>query len=77
MEYNGKHYYKIDVFDTRHGYSFVIATEQELDESSVVDVALDNGLFQDDFDADRAIVDDLISEYDIKHFIETECVFNV
>lgn len=78
MEYQGKYYYKVDVFDARHGYSFVMATNEKLDdEYDVVELALDNGLFQDDFDADRAIVDDLISEYDIKAFMDAGCVFNV
>ena len=78
MEYNEKHYYKIDVIDIKHGYSFVIATNEELnDEYDAIEIALENGLFQDNEDAEIAIVDDLISKNDIKHFIETKCVYNI
>ena len=67
MEYNGKHYYKIDV-SGRNGYSFMVVSNDELDEYDVIDKALVKGLFDDETDADYAIVDDLVSEYDIENF---------
>lgn len=67
MEQNGKHYYKIDV-SGRNGYSFMVVSNDELDEYDVIDKALARGLFDDETDADYAVVDDIISEYDIENF---------
>lgn len=67
MEQNGKHYYKIDV-SGRNGYSFMVVSNDVLDEYDVIDKALVKGLFDDETDADYAVVDDLISEYDIENF---------
>ena len=67
MEQNGKHYYKIDV-SGRNGYSFMVVSNDVLDEYDVIDKALVKGLFDDETDADYAVVDDLVSEYDIENF---------
>lgn len=67
MEQNGKHYYKVDV-SGRNGYSFMVVSNDELDEYDVIDKALARGLFDDETDADYALVDDLVSEYDIENF---------
>lgn len=67
MEQNGKHYYKVDV-SGRNGYSFMVVSNDELDEYDVIDKALARGLFDDETDADYAVVDDIISEYDIENF---------
>lgn len=67
MEKNGKHYYKVDV-SGRNGYSFMVVSNDELDEYDVIDKALAKGLFDDETDADYAEVDDLVSEYDIENF---------
>ena len=72
MEY----YYKIDV-SGRNGYSFMVKSSSELDEGEVIDKALEQGYFSDEYDADYAIVDDLVTPYDIDHFTECECVFEV
>ena len=67
MEQNGKHFYKVDVMG-RNGYSFMVVSNDELDEGDVIDKALVKGLFDDETDADYAVVDDLVSEYDIENF---------
>ncbi len=67
MEQNGKHYYKVDV-SGRNGYSFMVVSNDELDEYDVIDKSLAKGLFDCETDADYAIVDDLVSEYDIENF---------
>lgn len=71
---NKKFYYKIDVMG-RNGYSFMVRADDELNESEIIGRCLDNGYFQDELDADYAIIDDLISEYDIKNF--ASCTFNI
>ena len=67
MEQNGKHYYKIDV-PGHYGYSFMVVSKDELDELDVLHKAYQNGCFNDATDLDYAIVDDLVSEYDIENF---------
>ena len=47
MEYNGKHYYKIDVPHIRDGYSFMVVSNDELDELDVLHKAYLNGCFDD------------------------------
>lgn len=75
-EYNGRHYYKIDVMG-RNGYSFMVSTPNELDyEDDAVHIALDLGCFECDKDASYAVVDDLVSVHDIEHFIECGCCYN-
>lgn len=74
MEQNNKHYYKIDVMG-RHGYSFMVSSNDMLDEDEVLDKALTKGLFQDELDAEYAVVDDLISEYDIENF--KDCTYEI
>ena len=71
-----KFYYKIDV-PGRHGYSFMVFSTNELDECEVINTALRNGLFDDDEDADYAIVDDLVSEYDIEIFSKCGCCHQI
>ena len=67
MEQNGKHYYKVDV-SGKNGYSFMVVSNDVLDEYDVIDKSLAKGLFDDETDADYALVDDLVSEYDIENF---------
>ena len=75
-EYNGRHYYKIDVMG-RNGYSFMVSTPDELPyEDDAVDVAWELGAFESKDDARYAVVDDLVSELDIEHFIEWGCCYN-
>ena len=67
MEHNGKHYYKIDIMG-RNGYSFMVVSNDELDELDVLHKAYLNGCFDDATDLNYAVVDDLVSEYDIENF---------
>ena len=68
-----KNYYKIDVMG-RYGYSFMVSSNDMLDESEVLDKALAKGLFQDELDADYAVVDDLVTQYDIDNFKKSGCI---
>lgn len=74
MEQNNKIYYKIDV-PGKHGYSFMVSSNDMLDEGEVLDKALAKGLFQDELDADYAIVDDLVSDYEIEVF--KSCTYEI
>lgn len=75
-EYNGRHYYKIDVMG-RNGYSFMVSTPDELPyEDDAVDIACLLEAFYYDDDARYAVVDDLVSVHDIEHFIECGCCYN-
>ena len=67
MEQDNKIYYKIDVMG-KHGYSFMVSSNDVLDENEVLDLALAKGLFQDEIDAEYAVVDDLVSEHEIEVF---------
>ena len=49
----------------KHGYSFAVECDASYDEESVIDLALENGLFDENRDADYAIAEDITdSEYD-------------
>ena len=74
MEHNNKIYYKIDVLG-KHGYSFMVTSNDVLDEGEVLDKALAKGLFQDELDANYAIVDDLITDYEIEVF--KDCTYEI
>ena len=74
MEQNNKIYYKIDV-PGRHGYSFMVFSTDELDEGEVLDKALAKGLFDDDEDADYAVVDDLVTDSEIEFF--KDCTYEI
>lgn len=70
-------YYKIDVLG-KNGYSFMVETEEELMyEEDAIDLALAHNLFQDDCDADNAVVDDLVTDTDIQHFKSCQCCHKV
>lgn len=74
MEQNNKIYYKIDVMG-KHGYSFMVSSNDVLDEGEVLDLALAKGLFQDEIDADYAVVDDLVSDHEIEVF--KDCTYEI
>lgn len=74
MEQNNKIYYKINVLG-KHGYSFMVTSNNVLDEGDVLDKALAKGLFQDELDADYAVVDDLVSDYEIEVF--KSCTYEI
>lgn len=71
---NMEFYYKIDVMG-RNGYSFMVKSNEELNEDEIISRCLDNGYFDDSRDADYAVIDDLISQYDIDNF--SNCTFNI
>ena len=71
---NMEFYYKIDVMG-RNGYSFMVKSNEELNEYEIINRCLDNGYFDDSLDADYAVIDDLISQYDIDNF--SNCTFNI
>jgi hypothetical protein len=74
-QFNNRHYYKIDVMG-RDGYSFMISTLNPLEyEDEAIDIAWDLGCFNDKDDVNYAIVDDLVGEHDIKHFIDCKCCY--
>ena len=69
-----KFYYKIDV-PGKHGYSFMVSSNDMLDEGEVLDKALAKGLFEEEYDADYAVVDDLVSDYEIEVF--KDCTYEI
>ena len=71
---NQKYYYKIDVLG-KHGYSFMVSSNNILDESEILAKALAKELFRDDSDANYAVVDSLISDYDIENF--KNCTYEI
>lgn len=71
---NQKYYYKIDILG-KHGYSFMVSSNDVLDEGEVLAKALAKELFQDENDANYAVVDSLISDYDIENF--KDCTYEI
>lgn len=70
-------YYKIDV-PGKHGYSFMIETNEKLMyEEDAINLALDNNLFDDEKDALIAVVDDLVTQHDIDHFKTWGCIYQI
>ena len=55
----------------------MVSSNDMLDEGEVLDKALAKGLFQDEIDADYAIVDDLVSNYEIEHFTNCGCCHQI
>lgn len=60
----------------RHGYSFAVKCDTSYDEDSVIDLAAENFLFEEDEDADYATAEDITdSEYDINAF--KDCIYEI
>ena len=60
-------YFMINVPLRKYGYSFMVKTNDTvLDEDSIIDAALDAGLFEEDEDAMVAFAEEA-SQYDIDH----------
>ena len=74
MAKNNKIYYKIDV-PGKHGYSFMVSSNDMLDEGEVLDKALAKGLFEDEIDADYAVVDALVTDSEIEVF--KSCTYDI
>lgn len=68
-------YFKIDVIGS-DGYSFMVCTDEN-NEDAIIDLAAENGLFQDADDADRCMVDSLVDEQDIEHFKNWNCLYEI
>lgn len=71
---NMEFYYKIDVMG-QNGYSFMVKSNEELNEYEIINRCLANDYFDDRHDANYAVIDDLISQYDIDSF--SSCTFNI
>lgn len=71
---NQKYYYKIDV-PGKYGYSFMVASNNELDEIQILNKALIHELFNDDIDVNYATIDNLISNHDIENF--KNCIYEI
>lgn len=72
-------YYKIDIAG-KNGYSFMIMSNNDESmrlESDIIEQCAEKGLFHEPEDAKYATVDDLVSDEDIKHFIECGAIFNL
>lgn len=67
-------YYKVDVLIVDYGYSFMVASHDELDERDILDISIQKGYFVEPLDARSAIVDDLCTQRDIQHFIDNNLV---
>lgn len=53
----------------KYGYSFAVRCDTSYDEESVIELAAENCLFEEDEDADYAIAEDITeSDYDIQAF---------
>lgn len=71
---NQKYYYKIDI-PGKHGYSFMVVANNKLNEIQILNKALVHGLFNDNIDANYAIIDNLVSNYDIENF--KDCTYEI
>lgn len=69
-------YYKIDVVG-KDGYSFMVCSNDKLNECEAIDAASQAGLFIDADDAHYAVVDDIVSQQDIDHFIDWGCCHQI
>lgn len=69
MNKNGFFYYKIDVISRSNGYSFMVRSTDEItDEDEIIERANAAECFEDEDDLDKAVVDTLIDDSDIKAF---------
>ena len=69
-------FYKIDVIG-ENGYSFMVSSNDLLDDNEVIDKAKESGLFTEDIDANYAFIDDLVDETDVEHFESCGCLHNI
>ena len=67
-------YYKVDV-SGRHGYSFMVKTDGELPDDTIIYLCEGRGLFQDAEDAEYATVDDLVTDREIEIF--RNCTYEI
>jgi hypothetical protein len=55
----------------------MVSSEYLLDEEDVLDRCIDMSYFGDNEDVYHAVVDDLVSEYDIKHFEDCNLILSI
>ena len=68
------YYYIINVLG-RHGYSFMVKTDDIDDIDDVICECANRGLFENDVDADYAIADDIVTPRDIEFF--KNCTYEI
>lgn len=60
----------------RHGYSFAVKCDTSYNEDTVIELARESALFDDDEDADYATAEDITeSDYDIEHL--QDCTYEL
>lgn len=63
-----KHYYRISVLKGTGGYSIMATSEDRLRPSEVLSALEKEDCFVEITDVIYAVVDEMVSEYDIQHF---------
>lgn len=67
-------YYMVNVTG-KYGYSFMVYSKYCLNENEVLELSRE--LFENTEDLHYASVDDCVTEYDVAHFEENSCLFNI
>lgn len=67
-------YYMVNVTG-KYGYSFMVHSKYCLNENEVLELSRE--LFENTEDLHYASVDDCVTEYDVAHFEEISCLFNI
>ena len=71
-----KHYYKVDV-SGRYGYSFMVESDEPVTEDQVIELSIEQDLFDNNSDAKYATVDMEPTEYDVNHFKKENCLYKI
>lgn len=71
-----KHYYKVDVSGV-YGYSFMIESDEPVSEYQILELCIEQDLFDYESDANYATVDMDPTEYDVKHFKADNCIYKI
>ena len=71
-----KHYYKVDVSGI-YGYSFMIESDEPVSESQILELCIEQDLFDYESDVNYATVDMDPTEYDVKHFKADNCIYKI
>ena len=70
------YFYKIDVIG-ENGYSFMVSSNDLLENNEVIYKAKESGLFTEDIDANYAFIDDLVDKTDVEHFKSCNCLYEI
>ena len=73
---SNKHYYKVDV-SGRYGYSFMVESDEPVSESQILELSIEQDLFDEESDVNYATVDMNPTEYDVKHFKADNCLYKI